>query len=181
MNTTKVSPGQCLNFGARVAEMLNALGVDRRKTQTVIDSPSHVVWGEIELILQRHLVVPEGQRQKILEDVASFVIPDQPEFVAAKKFGEASTRVKFSSLTPRFVKHFLPVVTCNSRREVIVRKLLVDASPLEITEEINRVPRVLGLSHLYWMLEQQPEGEKPDDNKRHLLVDGFRNISEFLA
>ncbi len=117
----------------------------------------------------------EKVNNNILEFVADFTIPAQPQFVVAEKFTDNGT-VKFWSFSSNFQKLFMPMTEKEvGEMAVTISKLRVQAKHADMTPELGE-RRVLTTSQLYWMLAQQPNGEKPDGKNRRLLTDRYVNV-----
>ncbi len=125
--------------------------------------------------------VPETEvSHSIIEWNSDLVIPAQPQFVVADHFTKENKVVKFWYFGDNFQAMFMPMIE-KEVDEVTTRigKLRVQAKLADMTSELGE-NRVMASSQLYWMLSQQPQGEKPNSKNRRLLTNGCSNILRVL-
>lgn len=180
MSNEKVTSGQSLSFGGKVAGILHALGTDKKETQFAIDDEGHPVWAKLTTVLSECLVkveeVKEEIKETILEWLADISIPAQTEFVVAEKFTKSNPDVKFWYFGNNFETWFLPLTEKAVEESLVgIGKLRIPANLAEMTPE-QPAPRITTTSQFYWMMSQQPRGEKPNGKNRRLLVDGSANL-----
>lgn len=180
MNDNKVTSSQSLNFGGQVAGILHELEADKGETQLAIESRSHPVWAKITSVIQECLVKVEEVKVTIIEWLSDLTIPAQKEFTVVEHFTKANPDVKFWDFGGNFMSWFRPLVE-NEVGETTARigKLRVPAKIAEMTPELGE-RRIMTLSQLYWMLSQQPKGEKPNGKNRRLLTNGYANLLRVL-
>ncbi len=108
------------------------------------------------------------------------VIPAQDEFLVADHFTTSNPGVKFWDFGSHFKSWFMSMTEKKvGETTAAIGKLRVNAKLADMTPDLGE-DRVRTISQLYWMLSQQPRGEKPDGKNRRLLTNGYSNILRVL-
>lgn len=178
--SNKISPGQCHNIGGQVSDILFASSADSVKAQEVADSRSHPFWTKFNDLVQIFLVKAEEVKETIIEWMVDLTIPAQPEFIVAEKFTKSNPNVKFWYLGDNFEIWFLPLTEKTLDESLVgIGKLRIPAKLAEMTPE-QPAPRIATTSQIYWMILQQPRGEKPNGKNLRLLTNGYVNLFRAL-
>ncbi|MEK9200792.1 MAG: hypothetical protein AAB909_02325 [Patescibacteria group bacterium] len=177
----KISPGQCHTIGGQVSDRLFKSNANFEIAQDVSEVRSHPFWAEFDGLVQKFLVVAEVVKATIIEWLGDLVIPAQGQFEVATHFTKTNPNgVQFWDFGPNFISWFMPMTEKGvGETKVALGKLRVKAIFSEMTPELG-TSRVVTTSQIYWMICQQPNGEKPDGKKRRLAVDGSVTILRAL-
>ncbi len=175
MKTAQID--QCVELGIKLARRFQALGLDPQKLQEPIEKDTHPFWTEALVLGQVHFGMPlEEVKQTVLEWLSDWTIPSQTEFSVAEKFTKSNPNIQFWYFGDNFESWFTPTTEKSiSEATVSVNKLRIRATLAEMTPE-QPAPRLVTMSQIYWMLAQQPKGEKPNGKNRRLLVNGYVNL-----
>ena len=110
----------------------------------------------------------------------NLVIPAQPEFHCVEKFTEANPDIRFQYFNEEFKKE-LGGLTEKRIGCMVVRIGVVGIDRIGMKVNFSTMTpelgegRILKMSQLYWMIEQQPNGEPPDCKNRRLVIDEARS------
>ncbi len=174
--SNKISPGQCHNIGGQASDILFASNADGEKAQEVANSRNHPFWVAFNGLVQTFLVKAEEVKETILDWLSDLIIPTQPEFIVAEKFTKENPDVQFWYFGDNFKTWCMPMTEkAVGEATVSVSKLRIRATLAKMTPE-QPAPRIVTASQIYWMLSQQPKGEKPNGKTRRLSVDGSANL-----
>lgn len=163
-------------MGGEIAERLMASDIDRDLLQNSIETKKHPFWPEFDTLVKKFFVAVEAAKEAILEWMCDITIPAQPKFIVAEKFTKDNTEVKFWHFGSNFMTWFGPMTEGETlETKVSVNRLRIKAKFADMTPELSE-PRLVTVSQLYWMLQQQPKGEKSNGKNRRLLVNGYVNL-----
>ncbi|MEK7184528.1 MAG: hypothetical protein AAB683_00120 [Patescibacteria group bacterium] len=172
----KSSPKQCFEMGGQVAERLMTPDVDHDLLQEAIEKKDHPFWQAFSALTKNFFVAVEVAKETILEWIADLTIPAQLEFVVVEKFTTTNPDVKFWDFGSNFKSLFMSITDKpTDEAKVAISRFRISAKFAEMTPE-QPAPRIVIMSQIYWMLTQQPKGEKPNGKNRRLLVNGCANL-----
>lgn len=173
----KISPGQCHCLGGQMSDRIFKSDADFERSQEVLESQNHPFWPAFDALVKKFLVAVEAAKETIIEWLGDLVIPAQGPFEIAKHFNKTKPGgVKFWDFGPNFVARFGSMTEKEvGETTVALGKLRVKAKFAEMTPELGTRHIVTG-SQIYWMLSQQPNGEKPNGKNRRLAVDGSATL-----
>lgn len=177
----KISPGQCHTIGGQVSDRLFKSNANFGIAQDVSEVRSHPFWAEFDGLVQKFLVVAEVVKATIIEWLGDLVIPAQGQFEVATHFTKTNPGgVQFWDFGSNFTSWIMPMTEKEvGETMVAIGKLRVKANFAEMASELG-APRIVTASQFYWMLSQQPNGEKPNGKNRQLPVDGSVTLLRVL-
>lgn len=169
----KISPGQCHCLGGQMSDRIFKSDADFERSQEVLESQNHPFWPAFDALVKKFLVAVEAAKETIIEWLGDLVIPAQGQFEIAKHFNKTNPGgIQFWDFGSNFTSWFGPMTEKEvGETKVALGKLRTKANFAEMIPELG-APRIVTASQIYWMLSQQPNGEKPNGKNRRFAVDG---------